>query len=488
MFDFDALIPDCYRQYRPLIREALQFFMAELSAERRAVIISEQLDFEPTVTLEERLVALLKRCPTLHKIGQIMARHPQLDGGLRTQLQQLESLPPSLTIADLTGVIESELGDVARRLDLGAQALAEGSVAVVVPFVLRDAAPGEPSDGVLKILKPGIEVLIEEELGIADRFGEWIETRSSELALPPLGYREIVGQVARMLRAEICLDVERENLVQATALYAKNAQARVPRLLPFHSPRITAMERIGGRKITDDAEMTGHEQRALAQTLIQALLAQPFFNDSDSALFHGDPHAGNLLLDNEGRVVIIDWSLTGRIDRASRHAIIVILIGAFTLSRARVKQGLQLLIEGPFDESLLDIEIDRAMNSVPWSRLPGFDWLLALLDRLALAGAEFASEFTIFRKALFTLNGVFADVSDDYSIDLPLARTAVLQFYRELGPRLLNVSGQRRFGIQLTNVEMMTIGLMWPMTWSRYWFAGLEALGRRIVPEKVQTG
>ena len=111
-----------------------------------------------------------------------------------------------------------------------------------------------------------------------------------------------------MLRAEICLDREREHLAAAGDLYRRDAAIRIPRLLPLHSPRITAMARIDGRKITAASEPTPRAQRRLAQRLAEALLARPFFSDEQAAICHGDPHASNLFLDAEGRIVIIDWS------------------------------------------------------------------------------------------------------------------------------------------------------------------------------------
>jgi ubiquinone biosynthesis protein len=71
---------------------------------------------------------------------------------------------------------------------------------------------------------------------------------------------------------------------------------------------MTAMERVDGRKVTDPGS-SPRERRRLARTLIEALIAQPFWSDSAaSAIFHADPHAGNLFVTDDGRL----RSWTGR--------------------------------------------------------------------------------------------------------------------------------------------------------------------------------
>ena len=53
------------------------------------------------------------------------------------------------------------------------------------------------------------------------------------------------------------------------------------------------------------------QKRRLARLIAKALIAKPVFSKSDQPLFHGDPHAGNLFLTDDGCLGILDWSLAG---------------------------------------------------------------------------------------------------------------------------------------------------------------------------------
>src|SRR5262249_61331045 len=96
--------------------------------------------------------------------------------------------------------------------------------------------------------------------------------------------------------------------------------ARVPRLLPFHSPRLLAMERIDGRKVTEVGAWAPRDRQRLAGTVVEALVATPAWSPAARALFHADPHAGNLLIDPAGRLVPLDWSLGSHLDVPTRTA------------------------------------------------------------------------------------------------------------------------------------------------------------------------
>lgn len=480
MIDLDALVPECYADFRPLIADALTFFLARLSPQRRAALLAGQARLGANAAPRVRAFEVLRACPSLHKLGQILARHRELDPDFRGELQRLESLPPSATLDDVRAVIAAELGETAERVTLAGAPLAEGSIALVVPFTLADDAEHAITDGVFKVLRPGIRGIVEEELAIAAPLGDYLEARSAELGLPPLPYAATFAQIRDMLVDEMNLERERQHLATAARMYRHDAAVHIPRLLPGSTARLTAMERVHAEKITDARALPAETRRRLAHTLVRALLARPFFSDTDDALFHGDPHAGNLLLGTDGRVVILDWSLAGTLARADRRALVALLLGALTLDRRRAAAGLGTLLVPGFDAARLDEALRAAMEGIPWRRLPDFAWLIALLDALARDGLAFRPELTLFRKSLFTLRGVLRDLSEEASLEQPLALTGANQFAREYARRMLFLYGRRSFGTHLTNADLARLGVRWPVTAARYWLGGLRELTRRV--------
>mgnify|MGYP000993799465 CR=1 FL=1 len=141
------LLPPAYARFRPLLADALLFFLDRLSPRR-------QLALPVNASRSRRLLALFRLCPTLHKLGQVVAHDRRLSGDLRRRLQELETLVPTDSLRAVRPQLERELGQVT-GLRIARKALAEASVAVVVPFVWQPAAGAPPQHGVCKVLQIG---------------------------------------------------------------------------------------------------------------------------------------------------------------------------------------------------------------------------------------------------------------------------------------------------------------------------------------------
>ena len=339
------VVPDAYAAYRQPIAAALQFFRREPARSAGRAILGEQLSLDPTAGPAERLMVLARACPVLHKLGQVLARDRRLDPGVRGQLQRLESMPPRVPIQVLRDQIEHDLGPLHRLgLSLEPEALAEASVAVVVPFSYRDGADkgARLGRGVFKVIKPGVDERLGQDLALLEDVGAFLDERCALFGIPPLDYRDVFAQVRTLLGEEVRLDHEQRHLAAAQAAYAGlEATVQVPRLLPWSSPRVTAMERIDGRKVTDargkpviDGRRSGAPDRRVADR-------SPALVDRARALFHADPHAGNLLVTRDGRLAILDWSLVGTLGTSERMAIGQVMLGALTLDARRILGALR---------------------------------------------------------------------------------------------------------------------------------------------------
>src|SRR4051794_35635888 len=230
-----ALLPPAYDRYRRPIVEGLRFFLGRLPGPEIAVILSDQASLSADASAEERLVALAVRCPALHKLGQVLARDRRLAPELRRHLQQLESLPPATPVGMIKKTLADELGPLERLgVTLEPPALAEASVAVVIPFrVLGSPQQGLPGRGVFKILKPGIEDRLARELGLLQDVGGFLDERCAAFGIPPLDYREVFDQVREKLGTEVNLEGEQRHLRQAAETYAHEPEVLIPRLMPF---------------------------------------------------------------------------------------------------------------------------------------------------------------------------------------------------------------------------------------------------------------
>jgi ubiquinone biosynthesis protein len=446
------IVPPAYVRYRPLVIDGLLFFLERLPPARMEEIFSTQAALPATATEDDRLVSLLRTCPTLHKLGQVMSHESGLDLELRTRLQTLEMLPPHSDMNDVRDIIARELGPRMSEVTLAGGILAEGSVAAVVPF--ERTVEGKLERGVFKILKPRAEERLREELEIWPAVGDYLEQRSLHYALPALDFRATLDGVAGLLRDEIRLDLEQHNLRRARLFYAKSKRVVVPRLLDLSTPRLTAMERIDGRKVTDPALPTRLKRR-LAATMVEELIAKPFWSRSDAALFHADPHAGNLFATDDGRLAVLDWALVTELLDSERAAVVRAMLGAFALDENETSAAIAALGHVADPVALAAIVSD-SMRGVRHGALPAFEWLVSLLDRLARSAAiHFPQGTTLFRKSLLTLSGVIRDVSPKTSLDNVLIGTGARQFFRELGSRTLAPTRSRAFGTHVSNADLV---------------------------------
>lgn len=476
----DELIPATLAHWRPLLSAGVLFFLERLPPARLAAILAEQLTLPEDAPPAARAVALLAQCPTLHKLGQVVARDRRLPPELRTRLQTLESLPPTTPLADVLAAIRAEL-PAAAPVTLAEAALAEASVAVVLPFTWEEG--GTTRHGVFKVLKPGIEQRLAEELAIWRDLGVFLEQEVQRLGLPDVGYRGILDSVRELLAGEVRLDREQAHLRAAAALYAADKQVVIPRPLPWCTPRLTAMERIFGVKLTDTT-LPAAERRRLADTAIAALLGQPFWSDADYAVIHADPHAGNLLATDDGRLAVLDWSLIARLSKTQRETVVQALLGALTLDVGRICRALAALGRLKAHDPLLVKTVEQALNRVTQGELPGFDWLVTLLDKLAFStDAGFRDELVLFRKAWLTLAGVLADLSDADSAaaDRVLLTQGLYRFVSELPARPLVPVVTREFATHVSNADLWLLGVTAGLVPARYWLRRWQVAWREIM-------
>lgn len=467
--DIATVLPAAYAHYRRPIKRALTVFLAGLSAAQQQAVLEDQALLPPAATVFERVGQLVRSCPALHKLGQTLARDRRLLPELRAQLQRLESLPPTIPSSVIGDTLTRELGPLDRLgIDLKFPAIAEASVAVVVPF----RAKGR-DEGVFKILKPGIEERLEHELGLLERVGTCLDEECEALGIPRLDYRDTAAGLAMRLRQETRLDVEQRHLASAAATYANDPRILIPTLLPFCTRRVTAMERVYGVKVTDHHFDGDQERRACADLLVGSLIARPILSVGDAVLFHGDPHAGNLLYTRDRRLAILDWSLATTLDETRRVAMVQIALGAVTLDAARIAEAFIVLSEpGTVHLPTVLPVIEAALERLRQIGMPGLLWLIDLLDQTVQVGVRFDATLLLMRKMLLTLEGVVADLGAERScIDAVLLSDFFTSVAIEWPYRWMAPPTSRAFATRLSNADLAGVMMRMPHAAMRYWLS-----------------
>ena len=84
------IVPDCYQQLRPIVSDGVFFFLNHLSPERFITLVVDQLSLKEECSSEQRLIEMVQKIPTLHKLGQVIARRKEIDQRFRQWLINLE--------------------------------------------------------------------------------------------------------------------------------------------------------------------------------------------------------------------------------------------------------------------------------------------------------------------------------------------------------------------------------------------------------------
>jgi ubiquinone biosynthesis protein len=464
-----SVLPDEYAHFRRPIAGALAIFLDGLAAGHQAGILADQAALNPTATAPERLAALARSCPALHKLGQVLARDRRLSAELLQHLQQLESLPPSIPWDVIDNLLTRELGSLDRLgITVTPPALAEASVAVVVPF-RRVAA--EQAEGVFKLLKPGIEDRLAQELDLLERVGAYLDEKCDDFQIPHLDYQDTFQQVREKLQHEVLLDLEQRHLAQAQAFYKSESRVQIPRLYEYCTPRVTAMERVMGEKITNSGLQSSCDNDKLARLTMEALIGRPIFLRSSPALFHGDPHPGNLFRTRDGRLAILDWSLVGALGEPERVALVQILLGALTYDAGQILGNLEGLSRRQPDRGALKLAVDGWLCRLGNGYTPSFTWLMGLLDEaVQTARLAVGPDLLLFRKSLHTLQGVLADLdAEDRHMDEVLLGQFLFHLAVEWPQRWLVGPHCREFSTRLSTIDLARLILGIPWTATRFW-------------------
>jgi ubiquinone biosynthesis protein len=482
------LVPGCYARYRAVVADTLEFFLQRLSSARLRQILVEQMHLAPAVSTAERVVALLGHSPVLHKLGQVIARDRRLTKGFRHQLQKLESLVPKTSIASATRQIDSQCRNWKKAgIRLEPQPLAEGSVAVVIPFAWVNGSTNV-RQGVFKVLKAGVRSRLEEDLEILSLLATFFDERCDDYGLPVLDYQDTFETIRQLLRHEVRFEQEQQNLAEAAKAYSRTESVVIPALLPFCSAGLTAMERLRGHRIP--AGTAGDEKsfpRASARTIVEALVAQPIFSPGEAALFHADPHGGNLLFMPGSRVGILDWSLTGRLPRDQRFLLVQLILAAWVLDIWRMEWAVRRLAQKIPHQACLSKVLRSGLRELRWGTFPGLTWLTRLLDELTLrVGLRFSPDLLLFRKSLLTLEGLLADLLGEDSgspqtfLDIVVTGTFLNHWLKEWPARFLMPMNATSATTHISTADLLALAWSSAGTFARWWSQGaVEWLDRR---------
>jgi len=430
------VIPECHKPYRQIVHDGVLFLISQISDKRFIQMLAEQFLLDDKTTAQQRLLELVKHMPTLHKLGQIIARNQNVDASFRKWLIYLENGLHSVTFKQIKKSIDKELSAFSESLDvqISPTILAEASVAAVVPFILSSDSQVSVN-GVFKILKPHVREYLYEELRILDELVRFYDRHRESYVLKDFPFGSTFEDVKTLLLREIEPLREQENLKLASVFFEHERAVKIPRVFALSTKTMTAMEQIYGWKVTD-APLTDKEKRQCCKQIFRTLIALPLFCLKSESFFHGDPHGGNIFVikqqnqEDQIQIALLDWSLAGRLTRSQRYYIICLCFAILTQQEQEVYKAVAALSEIDLTLELSLSNKVKAIISKAFSNHIEYQWVrraFSLIDTIAANGVRFPSDLLLFRKAVFTLEGLLQELDPEFDMD-----TYMMDFMTEL--------------------------------------------------------
>jgi ubiquinone biosynthesis protein len=274
--------------------------------------------------------------PTYIKLGQILSMRKDLFAPEWIEaLETLQDDAPRLPFDAIRAQVEESLGG--RLEDLYAsfdeQPLGTASIAQTHRARTRDG-----DEVVVKVQRPGIEATMRSDLDLLYLSAQVLEASIDEMQL--VGVVSIVEEFEKGLIKELNFHQELSNLLEFQRNLDPARKVTVPRPYAELSARtVLTMQFFAGRPIRKLVPKSPEAQAAVNE-IVHAAFKQVLVDGA----FHGDPHAGNLLYDEDGMLCMIDLGMIGRITPEQRDDIVTLAVATIandgtTIARVLLKMG-----------------------------------------------------------------------------------------------------------------------------------------------------
>ena len=353
--------------------------------------------------------------PTYIKLAQIIsAGEGVFPRELVDECRKCRDQVPAVPYATVVEILEEEfakpLHQVFRSID--PTPLAAASIAQVHRAVL---ATGE--EVVVKVQRPGINELVRRDLRVLAWLAPLLVGRIpvSALANPPA----LVDLFAETIIEELDFRIEAANIMDVGRVFAELDQRGfvVPRPHPtLVTKRVLVMEFMGGFNFDDVAGMkdAGLDTHAVIKTGMLGFLEGAFLH----GIFHGDLHGGNLFVQPDGRLALVDFGITGRLSEVERTAFLRMMMSATTNNVTGQVEALRDLGALPPDTDIAAVVEELGIDKGPIDPVKMEpDAMVVEIQRLIKAllayGARLPKPLMLYIKNLIFIDGAIATLAPE---------------------------------------------------------------------------
>ena len=442
------------------------------------------------------------------KVGQFMSsRLDVLPPEITSELEGLQDEVPAVPFAAIRTLAEAELGATLESVftfvdptPVAAASLGQAHRARLTDAVAEDTGL---RDVVLKIQRPGIDLIVDVDLRALRRVGGWlsrVRLVSDRVDMPAL-----VEEFAHTSLEEIDYLHEAQNAERFAENFADDDRVNVPQIVWERSTRrVLTLEDVTAIKANDGAALraAGIDPSEVAHAFAAVMFDQLFSH----GFFHADPHPGNIFVtpqsDGGWRFTFIDFGMMGEVPPTLRQGLRQLLIAAASRDGRGMVAGIQNV--GVLLPSADTTELERAMTKL-FGRFGGmgFAELQEVDPREFRAFADefgdvvrtlpfqLPENFLLIVRAMSLTSGLCSSLDPKFNIwdavepySAQLIRSESGNVVQDLAKQAVTVAGTlarlpQRLDDLTTRIEEGRISLQTPQLDRR--IGSLERMGRQVI-------
>jgi predicted unusual protein kinase regulating ubiquinone biosynthesis (AarF/ABC1/UbiB family) len=332
-----SLKPEHLKRYKDiaflLIQHGRSDFVKAADADLPEAEVSQEVSGDP-----EKLARDLEELgPTFIKLGQLLStRSDLLPAPYLDALSRLQDQVEPFSFGEVEQIVASELGVRLSKgfLDFDSTPLAAASLGQVHRATLRDGRPVA-----VKVQRPGIRQVILEDL---DAFGQIAEVADKHTeAGRRFAFHDMLDEFRKTLLRELDYRREAANLITLADNLREYRRLVIPRPVDdYTTSLVLTMDYVPGTKVTELSPLAriDLDARQLVEDLCEAYLDQILVD----GFFHADPHPGNLLVTQDGRLALLDLGMVARIDPAMQEQLLKLL---FAIVEGKGQQAAEITLK-----------------------------------------------------------------------------------------------------------------------------------------------
>ncbi|MDH3278971.1 MAG: AarF/ABC1/UbiB kinase family protein [Nitrosopumilus sp.] len=320
----------------------------------------KQLDLEQfRKNARKALDTFISLGPVYIKLGQwLSSRADILPQPYLEELSKLQDSVPPASFDQVKPIIEKDLGPINETFDdIDTNSISGASLGQVY----RGTISGQQI--VIKVKRPGIEKVVEEDIKVLKK----VLPLALRFVDPNLRYsaKAMLSQFIETIHEEMDYTNESENLKRIKNDMKQSENVVVPSVYDdYSSKNVLTMEYLPGIKITnvDALEKKGIDREQLVIDVHKVFFTMLLKH----SIFHADPHPGNISVTDDGRLILYDYGMVGRINDETRFKLIRLYLALVEKNPPRVinaMNDLGMLIPG-YNRSVMEKGIELSIRSM----------------------------------------------------------------------------------------------------------------------------